>query len=217
MSLANLSTCPPDITEITTSVCGRTMGQITGGGLQQLPRTISYFATGVNDIGDATSWVAARADSAPNTIVLTPAISNFEIPASEGIFEGGDDNSTVGGLRLTVRDTNPVATGEFKASSWDYGYDLNEQISRLSQPTGNSNKSLGVYLWDFDNQGWWGKNDGSGGLLPIPVYSVRVSSPTALDRNIATMQMIEAQFLPTWGDNLVFAPATFTYGEILPQ
>ena len=91
--------------------CPEIFGQICKIAFQKIQPIPSFTKI---TIGLKATWTPLLAASADTKIVLSPLISNFVIPASALLSEGGNDNTTINGIR-NVRGLGTVtATGILK-------------------------------------------------------------------------------------------------------
>lgn len=110
----------------------------------QKPQATAPFTT-IAPIGDVDSWTALLSASDDTKIVLSPAVANMVINASEGAFIGENSNESVNGLGYYLGENNVRITGEFHSISQDIA-DALADLSCFSDVTlGASN--LTVYLF----------------------------------------------------------------------
>lgn len=108
-------TCPlpTSIGAIPAFTCGEDFGQIQKIYFQR--RQASAPFADVTAAGTLANWTAFFAASDATKVVATPFFDSFQIPGSEAITEGGDDNTTLDGTPVVIGATNPRATGSFRS------------------------------------------------------------------------------------------------------
>lgn len=90
--------------------CAEDMDQIVRIAFQK-PQADFPFAT-ANTIDLANSWTTLLAAADDTKIVLSPAVANLVIPASEGVFQGENSNESVNGLGYYLGEQNVRITAE---------------------------------------------------------------------------------------------------------
>jgi len=126
-------TCPitvlPTLSNVT---CPVDFDQVVRLGLT-LKKADPDFVT-ATPITDETIWTGLLSAVDETKIQLTPALANFVIPSSEGSFIGGNDNSTVDGMRYYVGEDNITITTEIHSADQDAINTLDD-LSCLSDAT----------------------------------------------------------------------------------
>lgn len=118
-----------------------------------------------------TNWSAALAATDATRIVKSLIINNPVIPPSEGNFEGGNDNTTVGGVRLYKGENAVTVTFMLRTKKKDAVSAMRELIP-FANPAGSS--TLRVFLVGR-NKRLTGQVV-SGKFIPILIDSFRISS-----------------------------------------
>ena len=115
----------------------------------QLPQDAAPFADGTA-IATQSNWTTLIGASDATKIIVSPFISGFTIPSSEGAFEGGDDNSTVDGLPLYKGENTVTMEGMFKSAQPSVIKQLKNLVCFAISTTGSSN--LTVFMLTGKNE-----------------------------------------------------------------
>jgi len=78
----------------------------------QIPQDTPSFAD-AEEIATASDWTTLTSAVDGTKVILSPLTQGLVIPASEGAFEGGDDNSTVDGLPIYKGENTVTVEGMF--------------------------------------------------------------------------------------------------------
>ena len=202
-------TCPkPDeLVEIPLTDCprGEKWGQINKGAFQLEQLTTPPFLT-LAGMQDEANWQTYRGATDATKITLTPLMSSFVIPKSEGIFVGGDDNTTVDGIAEYQGEGVVRATGMFKNIS-QATYDALKQYSQLSTNE-NVDSCLTLYLFNEYNKVGAKKNSDDS-YEGIKIYNFRVSSRGTDGKNTHTMVDFSFDLPEGWDCDFVFEDVNF--------
>lgn len=95
--------------------CPQDLDQIVKIAFQK-PQVTPPFTTLGGTIDLAASWTALTAAVDDTKIILSPALSNVIIPASEGTFIGENSNESLNGLGYYLGEQNVVITGEINSA-----------------------------------------------------------------------------------------------------
>lgn len=194
-------TCPlPDaLTDITPITCAENLGQIQKIVLQR-PQTTVPFPTQDATIGGAAviaSWDVYKAAVDSTKVVTTPFFEAYEVPGSEAILEGGDDNTTLDGAPILVGATTPRAEGMFRG--------LPAEV--LKELKANCEANMTVY---FINE--FGKVIGTSidGITfeGIPVTSLFIGDPAIAGKNTNDKTSFGHSLRYGWRDNLAIVTPT---------
>lgn len=164
---------PAAITSIPKPTCPFKIEQIVGMALQRTQAVgASTFKEPTSSITDLATWTLLLAALASTKVTVTPLFANFVIPPSEGQEEGGNDNSTFGGIPIDLGEGAVKVTGEFR--------NLEPAIkAALDKLRVESQASLGVsqlsaFLFNRDGEIFHSK-DGAD-PVGLPIYNFRVAS-----------------------------------------
>jgi hypothetical protein len=165
---------PAAITEIGDLTCGENIGQVQKIAFQRRQATPSFPTFSGSAVGSAdllASWTTLLAAADATHVTVTPFFENFVIPGSEGITEGGDDNTTLDGAPIVIGATTPQATGTFRSLTGELLRQLKEYncendltvflINEFSQiigvsPNGTTFTGIPIqafFIGDGDNNG----------------------------------------------------------------
>lgn len=131
-------------------------------------------------------------------IQFSPVCENVVIPATEPIYEGGDDNTTLFGQQILVGRSNITVSGRFR------GLDPVVRQTMLGLISESSNfNGLGVFLVDEFNR-IWGHPE-TVNLRPIPINSFFLGDPGSEGYNTHTFTQFSFNFIPEWSYDTVNA------------
>jgi len=158
------------------NTCANDMDQVVKIAFQK-PQATAPFIT-AEPIGDLDSWTALLSAVGETKVVLSPAVANMVINASEGAFIGENSNESVNGLGYYLGENNVRITGEFHSISQDIADEL-AKLSCFSDVTlGQSN--LTAYLFLKRTKGVSrvsAKNTGvAGSYEGFEIFNFRISS-----------------------------------------
>src|SRR5437868_5058144 len=105
-----METCvrPAALTTISQPGCAFKFDQIVRMLIIRGTAAIPFTETSIKLLATWTPFLTATDDT---KIIVTPQFAGLTIPASEGIYEGGNDNSTIDGIEVYKGETAPRATG----------------------------------------------------------------------------------------------------------
>lgn len=141
------------------------------------------------------TWTPLIAAADDTKIVISPLFAGFVVPSSEGIFQGGGDNTTFNGLRIYQGENFVTITGQFSNISPAVHAAL-EELSQYSLAS-----SVGVTdleIIPFNRLGYAFPN----GLDMIPVYNFRVGTRGSEGLNANDIIPFSFDVLPDWDKNL---------------
>lgn len=108
MSFGNCDpACETELESIPRSQCAFNLGQIIRIGVRRVDLEGDPAFPGLAEIQDVEQWQARLDADDDSKIVITPIIEGLTIPASTAILEGGDDNSTLDGMPISVGGSSP--------------------------------------------------------------------------------------------------------------
>ncbi len=136
--------------------------------------TASLFPVSSNAITALASWTANKALTNSNKHIISPLFSNPQLPQSEALEEGGNDNTTVNGIPLYMGEGFVKFTGQFRNLEPAIADQL-RLLSCESEASAAGAALLGAY---FINRAGniFHKLDGDDEPLPIEIYNFRTSS-----------------------------------------
>lgn len=167
MALNCVCPLPSALPTVGNSTCAFDFDQVIKLGFQMVQSSPS-FATAA-DIEDQAEWNPLLAASGSTKVVVTPPVQGMVIPASEGNFEGGNDNTTVDGIRIYKGEDTVTVEGMFYSVAPSILKKLRElSCFSLSQL---ADTNLTAYLFT-------GKNEvvSAEDLAGIKVYNFRVGA-----------------------------------------
>jgi hypothetical protein len=193
-----LFVCPPPATlaSIPTQACPERFGQILRIAFQRKQGTSSFTSATIKVAG---TWTPLLTASDSTKLIITPQTPGIVIPPGEILSEGGNDNTTINGIRtVTGRGYVPV-TAQLK----DVNAAVRTAIRALfSESGGGFGTNLWAYFITADNL-IIANSDGSG----VDAYNVivgDVGTEGFARPNIAHMAF---DLAPGWSDSLaVFTP-----------
>jgi hypothetical protein len=157
-------TCPVDFDQITRVAF-------------QLKQSAPPFVT-ADPVTDVDSWTTLLAAIDDTKVVLTPALSNFVIPASEAVYVGENSNESVNGLGFYMGENNVRVTAEIVSAPQSV-IDSLEALSCYSDTTLGASQ-LTAYLFSRRIKGTAGvlSKDGAtaGDSEGIEIFNLRFSS-----------------------------------------
>lgn len=196
------ATCP--LTGILTSVpetsCPIVYGQIQKLVLQPIQSTPTFTAQTINL---KATWDALLAETDETKVVATPMLMNCIVPASELTTEGGNDNTTINGIR-NVRGLNAVTA--------------TAQMSNISSATKTAVQALFSYskypmpglthLWAYillhD-----GRVVSNADFTGIPVYNLALTDPALEGYNKDNVFNFSWDMIGGWSDTIVATSTNF--------
>jgi hypothetical protein len=162
---------PSALVSVPETSCPVSFGQISKVILQQIQDTASVTAT--TALLKAT-WTPFLAATDSTKCVLSPLINSFVIPASELISEGGNDNTTINGIRNVKTLGSVTITGQILNITSATKKAMQSLFPFSKSPCPGSTL-LWAYFLTSDNK-LIGKLNGTN-LEGFPVYNVALSDP----------------------------------------
>jgi len=134
--------CPLDSTlpAVGDSTCAFDIDQVIRLAFQ-LPQDTAPFVD-AEAIATQSNWTTLIGASDATKIIVSPFVSGFTIPSSEGAFEGGDDNTTVDGLPLYKGENTVTMEGMFKSAQPSVIKQLKNLICFAISTTGSTNLTM---------------------------------------------------------------------------
>ena len=124
--------CPlaPELADIPSFDCPENFDQVEKLILfrEQAESGVDWFTT-TTDLDTEANWDVLLAKSDAEKIMITPFINNVVIPQSEEQTEGGNDNTTIGGIELYLGESFTKVTGDLKGAPAD----VKRGMKRLTQ------------------------------------------------------------------------------------
>lgn len=193
---------PAALTALTLDTCPTKFDQIQRVAIQ---RAGTPFEDGT-DIITLASWTTLKAAADSTKIVVTPFIGNFVIPPSEGLFSGGNDNTTLNGIPDYNGEGSVRATFDLKNLSAT----LAENLRKLSCESLASN-GVSVLVAYFINKN--GKIIANG-LTGFPIYNFRVPSLGSAGLNAPNLYPSSFDLAPGWDSGFVIYDPTSVWNPL---
>lgn len=171
MSLINSCPLPAALGSVPETSCPVIFGQISKIAIQRIQAVPSF--TLLTAILKAT-WTPHLAAVDDEKIVLTPMISNLVLPASELLSEGGNDNTTVNGIRNVRGLGSLTVTGQILNISEATKAALQALFAESKSPTPGATNLWGYFLTTDGKV--IGKKEGAN-LAGIPLYNLALTDP----------------------------------------
>lgn len=160
------------------------------------------FATEA-EIKALATWTPLLVAGDDNRIIVTPLFAGLTIPASEGIYEGGNDNSTIDGVEVYKGETAPRATGgTFRNLTPTVKKEM-ALLSAESDPSLGADGLRAIFVNRF------GKLILSTGFEGIPVYSFRIGSTGSEGFGADNINTFEFSFPSGWDENVIMVEPSF--------
>lgn len=138
--ICSCETVLPNLVDVT---CPQDLDQVVKIAFQLKQASAPFDST--DSIGEVNSWNTLLAASDATKIVLSPALSNVVIPASEGNFTAEDSNESVNGVGFYLGENIIKVTGEIVSPSQAV-IDAMDALSCYSDASLGSSK-LTAYLF----------------------------------------------------------------------
>lgn len=148
------------------------------------------------------TWTPLIAASDETKVVISPLFAGFVVPSSEGIFQGGGDNTTFNGLRIYQGENFVTVTGQFSNISPAVHLALTE-LSQYSLASSVGVTDLGII--PFNKNGYAFPN----ALDTIPVYNFRVATRGSEGLNANDIIPFSFDVLPEWDKHLQSVKLSF--------
>ncbi len=194
--------CPAssDITAISAGTCMAHLEQTIGLYFQETQATYTITPTTAKLLA---TWTPLFAAADATIVTKSPLMVGVTIPKSEGIFTGGNDNTTVGGLTLYKGEGSVRVEAMIRTSKADM-IDSFRGYTPFTVPAGSS--TLNAYLI--------GRNKRISGLtqsaklVPIPIHNLRISSVGSEGFNSFNEYAVSWEFLAGWDEGFTTVIAT---------
>jgi hypothetical protein len=138
--ICSCETVLPNLVDVS---CPQDLDQVVKIAFQLKQASAPFDST--DAIGEVNSWNALLASSTATKVVLSPALSNVVIPASEGNFTAEDSNESVNGVGFYLGENIIKVTGEIVSPSQAV-IDAMDALSCYSDASLGSSK-LTAYLF----------------------------------------------------------------------
>jgi hypothetical protein len=198
---------PAALTTIPGTACPFKLDQIVRMGLQRRQAIPPGPFTTLVALQTLANWTTFQAAVDSTKVVVTPLFAGLVIPQSEGLFTGGNDNSTFNGIPDYNGEGMVTITGTFKniAPATKRAMDLLAQES-LAGVGGTTN--LTAYL--FNKDGYSFQQNPSGTIYAgVPIYNFRVSSLGSEGFNAPNTHGFSFSVPSTWADYLTSVKPAF--------
>lgn len=197
--MSSLFACPPKttLTTIPDQNCPERFDQIIRFGLQRIQATPSFTATTIKTQATWTPLLTATDDT---KMVLTPLIPGVTIPRGEIIKEGGNDNSTIGGIPRLGGRSFVANTAVLEDVEKAVRAALRELASDSAIQPGFTN----IWMYMFNRFGQIIANGDGAGIHAYNIFVGDVGSDGLNKPNTAAMSW---DFAGGWSDNVsIFEP-----------
>lgn len=192
-------TCPlpGEIPSPTLSNCPFKLDQIVRLGFQQRVAASTFANT--TALQTLATWQALQAATDDTKIVMSPLFAGFTIPQSEALTSGGNDNSTVHGIRRYHGEGSVTPVGQFSNLQPATKADLMAltQFS-LQNPVGLT--SLTVYFVNKDGYIYYWEVGGS--IFGARVFNFRIGSRGSEGLNSDDINAFGFDLEPNWDNYL---------------
>ena len=191
---------PTTLTTIPTG-CPFNFDQIIRVGFQQRQATASFAdETEIQTLAD---WTALIAASDATKIVMSPVFSGFVIPKSEVQASGGNDNSTVKGIREIYGNGSVTVSGTYKGLNPTILAAL-DNLTQFSIPNSVGNSTLTWYMFNKDGYLFY-----ADGFFGIEIFNFIVGTAGSEGLNSKNQNDFMADFKPDWDRILKVTKPTF--------
>jgi hypothetical protein len=202
MSLTQTCPLPAALTAIPESACPFRFDQISKIAFQQIQT--SGFMTETTVLLKAT-WTALLAAVDATKIVLSPPINNLVLPPTEINAEGGNDNTTIGGVR-NVKGLNMVTvTGQLLNISVATKLAMQALFDFSKAPAPGVTK-LWAFFFTTDGRVIYKKVTTN--CYGIDVYNVVTSDPGSEGFNANNVCNFSFDLLGGWADDIAYLTLT---------
>lgn len=191
---------PTTLTAITTG-CQFNFDQIIRVAFQQRQTTASFADE--TELQTLLDWTTLKAAADATKIVVSPVFSGFTIPASEIQASGGNDNSTVKGIREIYGNSSVTATGMFKGLNPTILATL-DLLTQFSIPNSVGNTSLTMYMFNKDGYMFYDT-----GFFGIKLFNFIVGSAGSEGLNSKNMNGFSLDLPPDWDRTLKVTKPAF--------
>lgn len=206
----SLFQCPAPVAldVIPNQSCGVRFEQITKLVFQRKQSPSSFDAS---TILEQATWSALLTAGDSTRVVLSPYINNPIIPPGEALTEGGNDNTTIGGVSRLLGEGFQQATFELRNA----GVDVRKAIRSITSETALVPGFTNIWVYMINRFGEIiAKADGSG----IDIYNFFVGGPGTEGFNRDNMQMGKFDLKPGWDEDVtVFKPNFDFFSLVAPN
>lgn len=147
------------------------------------------------------NWTTLLAASDDTKIIISPYLNNPIIPPSEALTEGGNDNTTIGGVTRLMGGGNVVVTGEFRNISIAALAKLKALTAESALTAGFTN--LTAYLFNKDGSIIHAAQNG------FKIYNWFVGDPGSEGFNKDNVIPFRFEMKYGWADNAVVSTPTW--------
>lgn len=191
---------PTALKSISQVACPFKFDQIARLGFQRR-QSAAPFGT-LADIQTLENWQTLTAATDNTKIVMSPIISGLVIPKSEGLFTGGNDNSTFNGIADYNGEGAVTVTGTLKNIPPVIMREM-ELLTQESLSSAIGISNLTIYMFNRSGYGFQRNPlDGAGAATTtyfgFPVYNFRISSPGSEGFNAPNVNDISFQLPADW-------------------
>jgi hypothetical protein len=190
---ADLATLP----NIPANTCTPDLDQVVSIAFQKIGAP-SFTATTILQMA---TWTPLLAASDATKVIKTPILHGLTIPASEGIYDGGDDNSTAFGIREYKGEKNVTVTANLKSINPAVVAELRKLTTDSKVP---GYTTIWAYFFGMSNK-ISGKSTGAG----IPIYNVRISTLGSEGYRGKNMHQITFDLRSDWDNDFQTFVASF--------
>jgi hypothetical protein len=196
MSLINACPLPAALVSVPETTCAVRFDQISKIAFQKIQTTPSFTTTTI--LVKAT-WTPLLAASDDTKLVLSPLLNNLVIPASELNAEGGNDNTTIGGVR-NVKGLNGVTPTAKILNISDATKQAIQGLFEFSKSPAPGATMLWAYFLTTDGHVIFKKNGTN--CEGIEVYNVCLGDPGSEGFNKDNEHNFSFDLLPGWSDGV---------------
>lgn len=199
-------TCPlpAELIDITASDCPFKFDQIVRLGFQQRQSATSFANEAAMKV--LANWQALQGQSDETKIVMSPLFAGFVIPGSEPLTTGGNDNTTIKGLRTYHGEGSVTATGTFRNLQPQSKVDMSA-YSQYSLVNSVGLSNLTIYMVNKD--GYIFYTDVSAVLNGIRCYNFRIGNRGSEGLNADDINGFSVDMEDGWDNNLKVVKPSF--------
>lgn len=202
MSLTSSCPLPAALVSVPESSCPFRLDQIAKVAFQQIQS--SGYMTETTVLLKAT-WTALLAAIDATKVVLSPPINNLVIPVSQLASEGGNDNTTLGGVRNVKGLQMITITGQLLNIS-DATKKALQELFDFSRSPAPGITQLWAYFLTTDGRVIYKKNTTN--VLGFEVYNVTVSDIGSEGFNKDNVCDFSMDLLGGWSDGIAYLQLT---------
>lgn len=198
----DLFSCPPQsaLPAIPTFSCPTKFGQIQKIAFQRVQTSASFSAS---SILLAASWTARTAANDDTKIVVSPFLLNVIVPQTEALYEGGNDNTTLNGVRRFRGLGSAAVTAELHGAPSSVFRALSTLTSESAIQPGQTN--LWAYFFSGDTNKIIGDANGAG----IRIYNFSITDVGSAGFGADNIYNITFDLAPGWSENNTVYTAGF--------